>query len=65
MKLSIRVVENQDGGYSAFCPSLPGCMSCGESRDEAIKNLDEAIRGYIAAINGFVPDKVLHEIVEV
>ena len=65
MKLCIRIVENEDGGYTASCPSLPGCTSHGASRAEARERLDEAIRGYVAAVNIFVPENLLHEVVEV
>jgi predicted RNase H-like HicB family nuclease len=34
----------------AECPSLPGCISQGKSRDEALTNIKEAIRGYVAAL---------------
>jgi len=32
------------------CPSLPGCISQGRTREEAVANIQEAIRGYIAAL---------------
>ena len=65
MKLRIRIIENEDGSYTAVCPSLPGCQSLGTSRDEARKRLKEAIRGYVAAVNNFVPENLLKEVVEV
>ena len=34
-------------GFVADCPTLPGCMSQGKTKDEALKNIREAIRGYI------------------
>jgi predicted RNase H-like HicB family nuclease len=34
----------------AECPSLPGCISQGKTKEEAIENAKEAIRGYIAAL---------------
>ncbi len=40
-----------DAGYwVAECPSLPGCISQGKTKAEAILNIQEAIRGYIAAL---------------
>ena len=36
--------------WVAECPSLPGCVSQGASREEAIANVREAIRGYVAAL---------------
>ncbi len=65
MKLSVRVVPNARGGFTALCPTLPGCMSKGSTREEAREKLDEAIRGYFAAVNNFVPEHLPAEIVEV
>lgn len=38
------------GGFVAECPSLPGCMSQGKTKKEALKNIKEAIRGYIKVL---------------
>lgn len=65
MKLCVRIDENEQGRFTARCPSLPGCVSSGETRQEACEKLDEAIRGYIAAVSNFVPENVTHEVVEV
>ena len=40
----------EDGYWVAECPSLPGCVSQGKSKEEAIQNIREAIRGYVAAL---------------
>ena len=40
----------EDGYWVAECPSLPGCISQGETRDTAIANIKEAIREYVAAL---------------
>ena len=39
-----------DGLWMADCPSLPGCISQGKSREEAVLNIKEAITGYVAAL---------------
>lgn len=39
-----------DGYWVAECPTLPGCISQGITKEEAIRNIREAIRGYIAAL---------------
>jgi predicted RNase H-like HicB family nuclease len=44
------VFSGEDGYYVAECPSLPGCLSQGKTKEEAIANIKEAIRGYIAAL---------------
>lgn len=44
------VMEREDdGGYSVWVPDLPGCASQGETYDEALANIREAIEGYIVA----------------
>ena len=42
-KFIIVLTEDESGGIVAECPSLPGCYSQGETRDEAIENIREAI----------------------
>jgi len=44
------VYPGEDGFWVAECPSLPGCVSQGESREQAITNIREAIEGYILAL---------------
>lgn len=44
------VYRGEDDYYIAECPSLPGCISQGKTKEEAILNIKEAIRGYIAAL---------------
>jgi predicted RNase H-like HicB family nuclease len=42
--------REEDGGYHAFCPALPGCHTQGDSYDEAIENIKEAIRLYLESL---------------
>jgi predicted RNase H-like HicB family nuclease len=44
------VYPGEDGFWVAECPSLPGCVSQGETREQAIANIREAIEGYILAL---------------
>ena len=44
------IYPGEDGYWVAECPSLPGCISQGKTREEAIANIREAIQGYIAAL---------------
>lgn len=46
----IVVYPGEDGWWVVECPSLPGCVSQGRTREEAIENMREAIRGYVAAL---------------
>ncbi|MEN9735220.1 MAG: hypothetical protein RLZ45_3215 [Verrucomicrobiota bacterium] len=44
------IYPGEDGFWVAECPSLPGCVSQGESREAAIANIREAIEGFILAL---------------
>ena len=46
----IIIYPGEDGYWVAECPSLPGCISEGKTKEEAISNIKEAIQGYIAAL---------------
>ncbi len=45
MKFTVTLSRDEDGIWIAECPAIPGCVSQGKDRDEALRNLDEAIRG--------------------
>jgi antitoxin HicB len=64
MKLAVKISHDDQGKFVAMCPSLPGCKTTGRTREEAQQRLDEAIRGYIAAMSDFVPENLQHEVVE-
>jgi predicted RNase H-like HicB family nuclease len=44
------IYPGEDGYWVAECPSLPGCISQGSTKEEAISNIREAIKGYIEAL---------------
>ncbi len=44
------VYPGEDGYWVVECPSLPGCISQGKTKEEALTNIKEAIKGYIAAL---------------
>ncbi|TAL36631.1 MAG: type II toxin-antitoxin system HicB family antitoxin [Spirochaetes bacterium] len=44
------IFPGEDGYYVAECPSLPGCISQGKTKEEAIENIKDAIEGYILAL---------------
>jgi len=46
-KYLVTLIEGEDGYIVAECPALPGCVSQGKTRDEALKNIREAIEGII------------------
>ena len=51
-----------DEGYSASCPGLPGCWSQGATEDEALENIQDAIKEYLAAIDELIQDGELREV---
>lgn len=59
---------DEDGKFTATVPELPGCISSGNTRDEALKNVKEAIGAYIESLvkhNEPVPPSIHEEIVSV
>ena len=44
------IYPGEDGCWVVECPSLPGCVSQGLTKEEAVANIKEAIRGYVAAL---------------
>ena len=50
MKLSVVLEPSEEGGYTAYAPSLPGCISEGESKEEALRNIREAIELYLEPV---------------
>ena len=44
------IYPGEDGYWVVECPSLPGCVSQGQTKEEAIANIKEAIRGYVAVL---------------
>jgi len=44
------IYPGEDGYWVVECPSLPGCISQGSTKEEAVANIKEAIRGYVTAL---------------
>jgi predicted RNase H-like HicB family nuclease len=47
VRLKIILEPSEDGGYTVYVPSLPGCISEGDTREEALSNIKEAIELYL------------------
>lgn len=47
MKIKVVLEPSDEGGYTVYVPSLPGCISEGESIEEALNNIQEAIELYL------------------
>ncbi len=51
MKLRVVLEPSEEGGYTAIVPALPGCISEGETREDALANIQEAIRLYLEPVD--------------
>ncbi len=49
-KYSVYLEPAEEGGYIVSCPQLPGCVTQGETLDEALDMIKDAIQGYIASL---------------
>jgi antitoxin HicB len=68
MKFRVLIEPDEDGVFTAECPSLPGCISQGATRAEAVDNIRDAIAGYLASLalhNEPAPLPIGEEVVEV
>jgi predicted RNase H-like HicB family nuclease len=50
MRFKVVLEPSDEGGYTVFVPSLPGCISEGNTLEEAMKNIQEAIEPYIEPV---------------
>jgi predicted RNase H-like HicB family nuclease len=65
MKFGVILEPSEEGGYTVIVPSLPGCVSEGNTREEALKNIREAIELYLEPVEddlSFSPDSEQLEI---
>jgi predicted RNase H-like HicB family nuclease len=68
MKFRIIINQDEDGVFVAECPTLPGCISQGSNRKEALENINDAIKGYIESLkkhNEPIPPSIFEETIEV
>ena len=68
MKYRVLIEPDEDGLFVAECPSLPGCVSQGKTRTEALHNIQEAIEGYVASLKAHgdpIPPSIVEETVEI
>lgn len=50
MKLTVVLEPSEDGGFTVFVPALPGCISEGDSKEDALTNIREAIELYLEPV---------------
>jgi len=68
MRYRILIEQDEDGMYVVECPTLPGCVSQGKNRREALENIQDAIKGYLESLKKHdepIPPSIEEEIVEV
>ena len=68
IRFRVLVSQDEDGAFVAECPNLPGCVSQGKTHEEALRNIRDAIEGYLASLEKHgepVPPSIEEEIVEV
>jgi len=67
MKYRVLINQDDDGVFVATCPALPGCISQGKTRKEALTNIKDAIDGYLASLKKHdepIPPPIEEEMVE-
>ena len=68
MKYRVHVEQDEDGVFVAEVPALPGCISEGKTRAEALTNVKEAIEAYLASLRAHgdpIPPPIDEEVIEV
>jgi predicted RNase H-like HicB family nuclease len=68
MRYRVLIEQDEDGVFVAEVPSLPGCVSQGGTREEALSNVREAIALYLESLEEHgdpVPPPITEEIIEV
>jgi len=68
MKYRIEIEQDEDGMFIATVPSLPGCISQGANRLEAMKNIKDAANGYIQSLlkhDEPVPRPIDEDVIEI
>lgn len=68
MKYRVLIEQHEDGVYVAEVPVLPGCISQGQTREEAVEGIKEAIAAYKESLEAHdepIPPSISEELVEV
>ena len=68
MRYRVLIEQDEDGMFMAQVPALPGCISQGKTRAEALKNIREAIEVYVESLQAHddpIPPSIDEEVVEV
>lgn len=68
MKYRVTIEQDEDGIYVAECPALPGCVSQGKTREQALKNIHDAMQGYLESLkkhNDPIPPAIDEEVIDI
>ncbi|MBN1780763.1 type II toxin-antitoxin system HicB family antitoxin [bacterium] len=65
MNLKIVLEPSEDSGFTVYVPSLPGCISEGDSREEALTNIKEAIELYLEPVEDDMIYESRSEVLEI
>jgi predicted RNase H-like HicB family nuclease len=68
MKFRVRIEQDEDGKFVASCPTLPGCWSQGDTRDEAMANIADAMKGYLESLakhGDAVPPPITEDVIDI
>jgi predicted RNase H-like HicB family nuclease len=68
MKYRIHIEQDEDGVYVATVPALPGCVSQGRTRSEALANIQDAARGYLESLRKHdepIPPPIEEDVIEI
>jgi antitoxin HicB len=68
MKLRVVIEQDEGGVFIAECPTLPGCVSQGATRDEVLANIRDAMAGYVESLRKHgepIPPSIDEEVVEI
>ena len=67
LRFRVLIEQDEDGVFVVECPNLPGCISQGKTRKEALANIRDAIQGYLASLEKHrepIPLPISEELVE-
>jgi len=68
LRFRVLIEQDEDGIFVAEAPNLPGCISQGNTRQEALLNIKEAMQGYIESLKKHdepIPSQIIEELVEI
>jgi len=65
MRIRVVLEPSDEGGYTVFVPALPGCISEGETKEEALRNIREAIELYLEPTEDEVVGRERAEVLEI